>query len=267
MPSRHLRFELYSIHGHLESGTLDYVKFFTAVAHQLSGIHYEEGPRHIAVGRSIYTGQYLFLLAYTGYSEKSILFFDVNTQSELHTATEAGKFQARKTHALIAPRQRLLLIESRRGHLHPDDLADILESIAKQIPEFSTLELSFNPVVDEDFLKQIDQLKRVQSATISLARPNVDWTDRHHQLTEVASESDAKALDVTVRSKRGKSLAKDAGLIEFIKQFAGLSMSVFKRISITGSRDDDAGLITLNLSKHIQHLDTVVETDPVPAAT
>ena len=206
-------------------------------------------------------GGKLFLAAYTGYAEKTVLLFDLNEQTELFEATKPGQFPARKTHALIDPQRRLLLIESMRGHLHPEDLAEALESVGRRMPGYETLELNFNPVADTEFIRQIDQFRRIQSATVTMARPNIDWTDRHHQLTEVADESNAKAIDVTVRSKRGKTLSKDAGLVQFVKQFAALPMSIFKRISITGDRDD-GGLITLNLSKHIEHLDLLAPINP-----
>ncbi len=263
MPSRHVRLELYAIHGHLESGPIDYVHLFRSVSGQLSSFHFEEGARRVAVGRAAYIGRYLFLVAYTGYADKSILFFDINAREELHTPNEPGRFQARKTHALFDPQSRLLLIETGKGRLRAEDLADAIESLGRKIAGLETLELSFNPVPETEFIRQIDQLERIQSASVSLARPNVDWTERQHQLTEVAEESDARVLDLGVRAKRGRSLAKNAGLVDFIKRFAAQPLSILKRVSITGSREDDAGLITLNLNKHIEHLDATVPTDPV----
>ncbi|MGD0180438.1 MAG: hypothetical protein ABSC15_11550 [Terriglobales bacterium] len=258
-----MRLELYSIHAHVDTAAqIDYAAFFDSMAQALKGYHFEEGARQVAIGRVVSLSGKLFLVAYTGYAEKTVLLFDLNEQKELFEATEPGRFPARKTHVLIDPQRRLLLIESMRGHLHPEDLAVALEAVGRKMPGFETLELNFNPVADSEFIRQIDQFQRIQSATVTMARPNVDWTERHHQLTEVADESNAKAIDVTVRSKRGKTLSKDAGLVQFVKQFAALPMSIFKRISITGARDEDGGLITLNLSKHIEHLDLLTPINP-----
>jgi hypothetical protein len=263
MSQRHLRIELYSMHSHVEGAVVDYVNLFDAIAPTLAGFHYEEGTRHVAFGQVNKIGNRIFLVAYTGYDARALLLFDVNRQQELFESIQPGRFHARKTHALIDPRQRSLLIENRKGHLRPDDLATAIELIARKLPGYETVELEFNPVAESEFVRQIEQFQRIQQATISLARPNPDWTDRHHQLTEVADESEAKAIDVTVRAKREKSIAKDSGLIKFIKEFAALPQSIFKRISITGSRDDDAGLITLNLSKHVEHIDLLADLDPV----
>jgi hypothetical protein len=261
MAQRHLRIELYSMHAHIENGTVDYVSLFDAILPTLAKLHYEEGTRHVAFGQASKVGNRIFLIAYTGYDARAFLLFDVNRQQELFESIQPGRFHARKTHALLDPRQRFLLIENRKGHLRPDDLANAIELVARKLSGYETLELEFNPVAEGEFVRQIEQFQRIQQATITLARPNVDWSERHHQLTEVADESDAKAIDVTVRAKREKSIAKDNGLIQFVKQFAALPQSIFKRISITGSRDDDAGLITLNLSKHVEHIDLLADLD------
>jgi hypothetical protein len=261
MPQRHLRIELYAIHAHVDNAAVDYRAFFDLITPQLSGFHFEEGTRHVAFGQTREVGNRIFLVAYTGYDAKTLFFFDLRAQRELFEATDPGRFQARKTHAMIDPSHRFLLIESKRGHLHPEDLATAIEAIGRKIPGYETLELDFNPVADTEFISQIDQFGRIQSATVTLARPNVDWTERKNQLTEVADESNAKAIDVTVRAKREKSLAKEAGIIQFVREFAAIPLSIFKRISITGARDDNAGLITLNLSKHIEHLDLLVNVN------
>jgi hypothetical protein len=54
----------------------------------------------------------LLLIVYTGDKEKSILFFDLNEQTEFNALTSPGRFLARKTRILIDPAQRTLLIES-----------------------------------------------------------------------------------------------------------------------------------------------------------
>ncbi len=263
MPKRFLRFELYSIHAHLESGDVDYEKVFAAMP-GLRGHHQQDGKRQVAIGTATFVDGRLFLIAYTGYSEKSLLFFDVQTKRELTESTTPGRFQAYKTHAMVDATKRLLLIESRRGSLSVDDLALLIEEQASAtLPDYKNLELVFNPVADVEFMRRLDELIRIQAATVTIARPNVDWTERHHDLTQVADESQAKSLDVTARARRGRSLAKDAGLVEFVKQFAGTAMSMFKKIRIVGALTEESALITLDLGKHIEHATVLVEADPV----
>lgn len=259
MPRKSFRFELYSIHAHLDDTPVDYDKLINALA-PLKDFHQEDGSYHTVVGTVNLRGNQLFLVIYTGYSEKSTLFFDFVTNAEFAEATQPGRFQARKTHAMLDARRRLLVIEVRRGGLGSLGLASLIEQYLQRNQEFRSLELEFNPIADADS-RRIDELRRIQAATVSLARPNVDWTDRHDQLMEVASESEAGALDVTARARRGKSLSKHGGLVEFIKQGASSAKSMFRKIKIVGTIGDDSGLITLNLSKHVQHLNVMLDTD------
>ena len=245
----------------MDDAPADYLKIVTALV-GLRGYHSTSAEYHRYVGQATLSDKQLFLVIYTGSSEKSTLFFDFAAKVELTESIKPGRFLARKTHALIDVDKRLLAIETRKGGLNAFSLSALIEEFLRKNSEFKDLELSFSPIADEEFLVRIDEFSRIKSATITITRPNVDWTDRHAQLTEVAKESDAKALDVTARAKRGKGLSKEHGIIEFIKSGASSARSIFKKIRITGSLGDEPGLITLDLSKHIQHFDTALETNP-----
>ncbi len=131
MPKRGLKFLLYSIHGHLETGVPDYLALFRSLT-SLKGHHHEEGKRQIAIGTAMLVRNQsrLLLIVYTGDKEKSILFFDLNEQTEFNALTSPGRFLARKTRVLIDPAQRSLLIESGRGCLSAEELAKIIEAEA-----------------------------------------------------------------------------------------------------------------------------------------
>jgi len=259
MPKKPFHFEFYSVHGHVDDAPADYLKLVTALV-RLQGYHSASGDYHRYVGQATLDHNQLFLVIYTGSSEKSTLFFDFTVKEELTESIRPGRFQARKTHAMIDAGKRLLAIETKKGSLNPFSLAVLIEEFLRTNSEFKDLDLSFSPIADEEFISRIDGFSRIRSATITITRPNVDWTDRHTQLTEVAKESDAKALDVTARAKRGKGLSKEHGIIEFIKAGASSAKSIFKKIRIIGSIGDEPGLITLDLSKHIQHLDVALDT-------
>jgi hypothetical protein len=261
MPKRLLRFEFYSVHGHTDTGAVDYLRLLKILA-GLKDYHFESNGYHVAVGNATLTGEQLFLTIYTGSSETSVLFFDLNVKKELVESSQPGRFQARKTHALIDGGKRILLLETKKGALNSLRLATLLEEYARKTSsEFGTLDLSFNPVADKGFIEQINDFYRIQTATVTIKRPNVDWTDRHTQLTEVAKESNARTLDVAAHASRGKSLSKDNGLVEFIKSSASSAKSMFQKIKIVGSFDGDSGLISLNLTKHIRRADFSMQTD------
>ncbi len=265
MSARQLRFDLYSIHAHLESGAVDYGELFRQVAEAMAGYKDTEAARRIAITRSdILPDGKVFIVAYTGYSDRSTLYFDLASNVPQTEKGSPTKFRARKTHILIAPERRLMLIESKKGNLTASDLEIIIESLGRGCDHrYRKLELSLNPVADVDFSREIDSLKRIQSAVIVIGEPNFNWTEWNNTLATVAEDSNARSLGVMASAKREKSLSKESGVIQFVKEFAGQAKSIFKRVTIVGSRSEDAGLTTLNLSRYIEHYDVTVPQDPV----
>jgi hypothetical protein len=260
MPKKSFHFEIHSVHGHLDDHPVDYLKLVGALT-RLRGYHEENNNYHVVVGRAELKADQLFLVIYTGYSEKNTLFFDWSSNAELTEVTLPGRFKARKTHAIIDASKRLLGIEVRKGALGSLALSALIEQFARTTEEFKTLEIDFNPVADLEFANRLNQFRRIQAATITIARPNVDWTDRHDQLTDVAKESDAASLDLTARAKRGKSLSKESGLIQFIRLGASSARTMFKKIKITGAIGEDSGLIQLDLSKHVEHVNIALDVN------
>jgi hypothetical protein len=261
MPKKVFRFDFYSLHAHLDKGLVNYVELVRFLA-DLRGFHLTSGNHHVAVGSVVLNddGQ-LFLAIYSGFSEKSTLFFDLTERKEVTEETRPNQFQARKTYVLIDPSKRSVIIESKKGTLGPLQLAALIETYLRTIREYKTLELSLNTIADTEFTERLDSFTRIQAATITIARPNVDWTDERNKLTEIAAESDARSVDLTARSKRNKGLAKENGLIKFIRDSATSAKSMFQKIKITGAIGDGKGLITLDLNKHIKHTSVTMDAD------
>lgn len=265
MPKKLFRIDFYHVHGHAKNAPVDYVRLLDALQ-SIRGYDLKVANHHTAVGTAnlASNGGQLFLIVYTGYSAKTALFFDLLETKELTQVTRPDRFPARKTYAMIDARKRLLAIESKKGYVGPSLLSRLIEEYFHTLTdsEFKTLELNFSPVVDETFVDKLNEFERIKSATITIVRPNVDWTDQHDKLTEIAQESDAKSLGVEAHSKRAKSLAKKSGIIQFIKtSAASKAKSLFQKIKIVGSLSDDSGLITLDLNKHIKYSNVPIDFD------
>jgi hypothetical protein len=260
MPKRGLKFLLYSIHGHLATGVPDYPTLFRGLI-GLKGHYHEEGKRQIAIGTAMLVKNQsrLLLIIYTGDKDKSILFFDLNEQSEFNELTSPGRFLARKTRVLIDPNQRTLLIESGRGCLSAEELAKIIETEARKNTDYGSLELSFTPVAAQEFMAKITRMERIQSASVSIARPNVDWLDSYKVLAGLADDSKGKAIDTTIRARRGDSLSKDSGLIPSMKHWLSDKLSAVSSATIKGSSGTDSGLITLKLNDYVETLNVVTD--------
>jgi hypothetical protein len=160
MPRKQFHFEFYSVHAHVDDKPADYLKLLNALV-GLGGYHSENGDYHRFVGQANLTGEQLFVVIYTGHSEKSTLFFDLTAKTELTESISPGRFQARKTHAMIDAGKRLLVIETKKGGLNAFSLSALIEEFLRKNIEFKDLDLSFNPIADKEFAARIDELSRI----------------------------------------------------------------------------------------------------------
>jgi hypothetical protein len=143
--------------------------------------------------------------------------------------------------------------------LPAEELAKIIETEARRVAEYSTLELSFTPVAAQAFMTKISQMERIQSATVTIARPNVDWSDSYKVLSGLADDSKGKAIDATIRARRGDSLSKESGIIPSMKHWLSDKLSAVASATIKGSSGDKSGLITLKLNDYVEALNVVTD--------
>ena len=202
----------------------------------------------------------LSLVIYTGDNDQNVLFFDLNELTEFNTTTTPGRFVARKTHAVIDPATRTLMLESGRNHPPAEELAELIEDAARSLAGFESLELSFTPVPTPSFAEKISGMQRIQAATVSLARPNADWGDRYDQLRGMATDSNAKIIDATVRAGRNETLSKQAGLVPNIVHWLTETLPAVVNAKIKGKADADSPLIELKLSDHIEAVTLPIES-------
>lgn len=263
MPKRTIRFLLYTIHGHLARGTPDYAKLLRGIV-RLKGRFWRDGKRVIAFGTVMIAeaglnSERVVLTVYSGDADKSVLYFDLNSQAEISSLLETGRFVARKTHVIFDPTQRVVLIEAGRGHPSAEEIAKIIEAESRRDQKYDSLDLSFVPVAAATFGNKIDEMQRIQSVTVSIARPNFDWGDRYDQLTKLADDSRGKAIDTTIRARRNDSLSKQRGLIPSLKHWLSDRYSSVSSAKVKGALSGTSGLIELKLSDHVETVSLTTE--------
>jgi hypothetical protein len=263
MSKRTYKFSLFTIHGHLADSTPDYREIARRIV-ELKGRVRKDGNRLIVIGSAMMlsgasSSERVSFVTYSGDADRNVLFYDLNRLSEFSSQMESGRFVARKTHVLFDPSRRTLVIEAGRGHPPAEELAKMIEEELRKEAGFETLELSFTPVAAPTFISKIDQLQRIQAVSVSISRPNVDWSERYHQFTKLAEDSGAKAIDATVRARRNEGISKQHGIIPDLKHWLSDAMSSVSGARIKGALPGQSGLIELKLSDHIDTFNVTVD--------
>jgi hypothetical protein len=261
---KRIRFEAFSIHGFVDGKPIAY----EALCNGLAALRPEQrmalvGGKLVAVPKITKSEKKFFFTAYSGFKEATLLIYDTQTTEERVGTLPEGQLIARKVHGAIDVEKRLAFIEANRLGASPSQIAELFKFAAKQIEGFETLDLDFNPKAGESFKQALEEFGRIQSAKVQLSRPNINWTDFSNELTTFADDSNAHVLEVEGRAPRSKSLAKESGLISFVKSVTAMVHSPIKNAWVTGSIGNQKSLTTLNLNKHVES--AVVEVPVAPS--
>lgn len=80
------------------------------------------------------------------------------------------------------------------------------------------ISVSLELEADASFLKVVDSMERIVSASVRIVRPNPGWGDYEDLLSEEAKDSDAQSAEVTMNARRGASLAKKNGIVQAMRE-------------------------------------------------
>lgn len=95
---------------------------------------------------------------------------------------------------------------------------------------------------DASFLKVIDSMERVISASVRIVRPNPGWGDYEDLLSDEAKDSDAHSAEVTMNARRGASLSMTDGIIEAMRE--GYRKNKLGRAVVEGDVDGERKRVT-----------------------
>jgi len=253
-PSKRVKLELFSIHGHVGNQPADYWELFRTLASADPKARIEKvGERVAAIPFFKEEQGKFFFTAYTGSAEATFLVLDLEASTEEEHGLERGKIVVRKTLGVIDPERREAVIQFVHHGLRAYQIAQLLEKFARSLDtEFAELSLEFTPVAGVSFLQELEDFSRIQSAAVRLARPNYDWEEYGQTLGTLGQESGARNLEVAAVANRNASLSKQSGLIGLLKDLVRRGRNSIKGASVTGQKANQAGLITLNLNKHVE---------------
>jgi hypothetical protein len=81
----------------------------------------------------------------------------------------------------------------------------------------SPITISLEPDPSEEFIQLMNSLDRVIKATVRISRPNPGWSDLETELGKESQASDAHKSEITMTSRRNKTLSKKDGIIKAIQ--------------------------------------------------
>ncbi len=258
------RLEVFALHAH--TATKDRINYETLF--QLLSRIRKENRIHEADGKIIaiptlqVKGVFATLVAYEGERGLHPLVYNTVSATERVERLQTSEIMATRTHAIINLSTREAVIEYNHRGAKAYDIALTLQGLAQSASAYRDITIELNPVVTEDFAKQIDRFDRIRVASVKVSRPNFDWNATYNELTKAAKESDAHDIEVSMVAERGGSLSKKQGLLKFIKSLTKSEvLSIFKSATITGEREGEREETTLSLSHYIEHQKVRVRRD------
>jgi hypothetical protein len=186
----------------------------------------------------------------SGHEHESLLLFDVENDRERDDPRGAGEIVVRPTMLYVNPESRLVALERRYLGLGAATIARALEIIGAEVEFASDLTIELNPVASASFSEELQRFQRIRQASVTLARPNYDWTDNANTLTEYAAESEGQTIALEMTAPRGGSLAKDRGIVKDIKDLAARLLAPVKSVKIIGRHSPQDPEQSLTLRSH-----------------
>ncbi len=250
------KLEAFNISAYFEASrrqTPDYLGIFQAI----SNIPKEDriaiiGNKTIAIPRFDMTGNIVRFIAYEG-EEGNPLVFNFEDGTERIERLERGEKLATKTHGVIDVAQRIGIIEYNQKGAKAADIASAIEHSARAHADMNRLHIDFSQIIDEQFVLSIDRFKRIRTATIKIARPNPGWGDHRAHFDAMAKESDAHYLELGASAERNESLARNKGIVGFIKDLASAALSTLKSAKVTGVREGEDAETSISTAHHVEH--------------
>lgn len=259
MPRRYTtrKLEVFRIQGHFSNDParrFDYEAFLRAVSQIAPASRIAQiNEKTLAIPRLLVADGFARFTAYEGEEGEPLLFnFQQATERIEHLGQ--GEMLASKTHGLIDIGRREAVVEYNQKGAKASDIGATLEHIANEhVMAMRNAELDITPVINQQFINELNRFRRIRLATIKVARPNQDWTDHVEHIDQMGEESAARYIEVTMTAQRMQSLAERTGIIGYIRRIAQRVNPTIKTAKVTGVREGEAAETTVSLSHHIEH--------------
>lgn len=260
----------YSIHGHVQPGTedetvLSYDGFFNRLhAEDPHDLRYKVGSETVAItDTSSRSGRLAFRFV-AGNARALPLVYDVETATAEEVDPGSGRFVVSGAWVIIDADERIAIIDRKRPGVAIYQIERFLSKYGRERLGLSGLSISLNPIPTESFRNEIEDLYRIREAEITLRRPNHSWTQTAEGMLQEIGESNAAEVTIQLNADRGKSLAKDKGIVADILSLARKPINALKNVVIKGRSSSFDGEKTVSLKKHVVRGTVQIDKDAGP---
>lgn len=241
----------YAIHAHGKDFSGDYEELFSVISSM------EKSDRIIkirdvvvAITNVSRVADGYFLTFVEGEEGVQPLILDTVTGETRDGDLERDEALGAAAHALVKPNGRRILIEYVKRGAKAEVMARTVEELLRS-KRGKDFRIEFSPLVEEDFVREINRFTRIRMASITMIKPNAGWDDHYTKISKLLEESDGEKADLSVRAARGETLSKTAGIVEIIKDVVTDEQPYVSDAEIVGMKDGEEGETSLPLHKHV----------------
>jgi hypothetical protein len=244
------RIDAFHINVHLGEDPISDYQRLMPVLLDGSPHHLTSSRRHLAFHFER-SSEIISLKSYEGDPQGEALLYDTATGTERLTPRGYSEIVATRTHAAIHLKSRVVAFEYNHRGTKIGNLEDlILQRLLRGAAKSQKFTVSLVPIVGPTFLSELEKYERIQSAVVTLVRPNPNWLDSKSPLLSYGESSHAQKMTITAVAKRDDSLSHRSGLVADLKDILKKGVQTVKEAVIRGTRSDATGLQPLRLTKH-----------------
>ena len=248
------KLEVYSLHCRNEDSPVDYMAAFKQIADApLDARQFEQADRKVVIPTISIVEDVVELIAYEGPPGVNPLIFDAGTGAERYEALHGDQILATRTHAIIDLTAKEGIIEYNQRGAKAFDLAFVLEEAATQIGLGEKFTVELIAAADKSFLDALERFGRIKVASVKVAQPNFDWDDNYQTMNLIGRESHARNVELIAVANRNDSLARDNGVVHYIRQMVARQINNLKAATVEGVRAGETAETRISLANFVQH--------------
>jgi hypothetical protein len=260
---RRRRLEVFKLHCRNKT-QINYRDVFDKLSKtKLATRQFEAGDRLLALPKLafLWKSAVVQFIAYEGPVGVNPLIFDSSSGSERFEQLTDTQVVATRTHGVIDLSAREAIIEYNHRGAKANDIAMLLEETGRKSGMGKEFSVELNPLGDQSFLEALDRFARIKLANLKVSRPNFDWTDNYQGMNKVGADSNGRIVELTVTAQRRDSLAKDKGIVAYIREMIVHTVDNIKGASVVGVREGEQAEATISLSRFIVQQNVYVRVD------